>query len=112
MLISLSIFSQEDTVKLPFEIAKKIALDMEEKDRLQAVDKVNTLIIANLKEQNNTLFLQSENKSAQLALLRNSYSILQSQFEAAKAKKPKSNWFVWALATLAALGTGFIAGSI
>jgi hypothetical protein len=112
MLISSPIFSQNDTVKLPFEIAKKIALDLEEKDRLQSVQKVNTLIIANLKEQNSTLSLQSENKSTQLVLLRDSYNILKTQLEAEKAKKPGSNWLVWALATLAAFGGGFVLGVV
>lgn len=112
MLMCLPIFSQEDTVKLPFSIAKKIALDLVEKDRLQAVDLVNTLKISNLKEQVATYSSQSHSKTSQLKLLQDSYKILQSQYEAEKMKKPKNNWFMWALATIAAFGSGFVIGSL
>lgn len=109
MLLFLPIFSQSDTiVKLPFSVAKKIALDLVEKDRLEAVERVNVLQISNLKEQINSLEITVDKKDLQLGLLNKNITILDTQLEAEKMKKPKPQ-FLWYLLIAAA---GYIVGSL
>lgn len=93
MLIASSGISQEDTVKLPFSVAKKVALDLEELDRLKAVDKVNTLELAKYAQLTEGLQQISKDKSLQINLLQRSVELWKSQYEAEKAKKPKNT--VW-----------------
>jgi hypothetical protein len=113
MLIPLLCFSQEgigNKVILDFEIAKMIAFDLEEKDRLVIVDSVKTIQIQNLNKQVEVLEEVSGSKSTQISLLYDTNQILQSQLEAEKLNKPKSKWFTWVLAVIGAFGTGYILG--
>lgn len=110
MLIPFVSSSQDDTNKvvLDFEIAKLIALDLEELDRLVVVDSVNTIKIQNLNRQIVVLEEVSGSKSNQISLLYDTTQILKAQLEAEKLNKPKSKWVTWALAVVAAFGTGYI----
>jgi hypothetical protein len=112
-LTPLLLFSQDDTNKvvLDFDIAKLIALDLEEFDRLVVVDSINKIEIKNLNSQVGLLESAYSDKSSQIGLLSNTIQILNSQLEAEKLNKPKSNWFTWALAVIAAGGLGFVIGS-
>jgi len=69
-------------------------------------------MISSLKTENTALEKQSGFKSEQISLLQNSIAILESQYNAEKKKKPKANILIWILATIAAFGTGFIAGNL
>jgi hypothetical protein len=62
-------------------------------------------LVSNLKNE-------VSDKEMIVALTNKNYAILQTQYEAEKARKPRSNWFVWVLATIAAFGSGFVVGSI
>ena len=114
MLTVLVCTSQDDTNKvvLDFDIAKLVALDLEEKDRLVVVDSINKIEIKNLNSQIGLLEIAYNDKSSQIGLLSNTIQILNSQLEAEKLNKPKSNWFTWTLAVIAAAGTGFVIGSL
>ena len=114
MQIALVCTSQDDTNKvvLDFNIAKLVALDLEEKDRLVVVDSINKIEIKNLNSQVGLLESAYSDKSSQIGLLSNTIQILNSQLEAEKLNKPKSNWFTWALAVVAAGGAGFVIGSM
>ena len=116
MLTALGARSQNDTKKddpiiFPFWMVQEIALDLEDLDALRKVEIVNTLLIANLKEQISVHVQMNKIHTDQKALLQNTISILTTQYEAEKLKKPKSNWFVWMLATIAAFGGGFVVAS-
>lgn len=116
MLLSLGARSQNDTKKddpiiFPFWMVQEIALDLEDLDALRKVDMVNTLIISNLKQQLSDFMRMDKIHEEQKALLQNSISILRTQYEAEKLRKPKSNWFIWLLASIAAFGGGFVVAS-
>ena len=89
-------YSQTDTTKdtrpvtLPFWVATEIAVDLEEKDRLDRVVKVQVLGISNLQSQISTYELILTGKNASLELKDRFINILQTQYDALKeTKDPK-----------------------
>lgn len=111
MLIPFLCYSQDDTdnkVILDFEIAKLIALDLEEFDRLKQIDSLNIGFIGNLKEQITIFQEVSTSKTNQINLLQETKAILEAQLEAEKLNKPKSKWLNWMLAVIGAFGAGYI----
>jgi hypothetical protein len=104
--------SQNVTVNLPFEVAKMVALDLEELDRLREVEGIQNLQIETYKAQVWTLGEISREKSKQIELLKDNIQLLEVQLEAEKTSKPKLKRGPWILAVIGALGVGFIAGSI
>lgn len=112
MLIAWPSLSQNAIVKLPFDVAKKVALDLEELDRLREVEVIQDLQINNYKEQVWTLGEISREKSGQIALLNRNLQLIENQLEAEKASKPKLKRGPWILAVMGALGVGFMAGSM
>jgi hypothetical protein len=112
MWIALPLYSQEDTIKLPYSIAQRIAIDLEELDRVTEILQVNTLLISNLKLQNNNLEQQNEERTRQIELLQLNTKILEGQFKAEQLKKKNGGWFIWLLASVAAFGSGYVLGSL
>lgn len=116
MLIALgarsqSVTKKDDPISFPFWMVQEIALDLEDLDAFRKVEMVNSLIISNLKEQLSVLSKRDQLHVEQKELLQNTIDIIRNQYEAEKLKKPKSNWFVWLLATIAAFGSGFVVAS-
>lgn len=112
MLTVLPVLSQEDTVKLPYSIAKKAAIDLEELDRLKLMESINQLKLANYLNQLEIITQQSRNKSLQIEMLNHSLQLYKTQYAAEKARKPKSNWVTWTLAVIAAFGGGIVVGLV
>ena len=106
------VLSQEDTVKLPFSVAKQVALDLEELDRLRAVDKVNTLELAKYQELVKGLEQNVQDRTTQASLLERSIQLWKTQYESEKAKKPEDNTLAWILRCLSAAAVGFVIGVV
>ena len=67
-----------------------------------------------IENQNDQIvFLQLENSIDQKKYLKlqENYNILETQYEAEKAIKPKSKWWEYVLIGLASFATGFMVGS-
>jgi hypothetical protein len=105
-------FSQEDTkAHLDFEVAKKVALELVDYDRLREVDSLQRLSIYNLKTQISLLEDISNVKSEQIMYLENTQKILEMELKFARETPKKSNWLTWSLAVLGAFGTGYFIGT-
>ena len=109
-------YSSPDTsdirpVSFPFWMVREIALDLEEKSRLEAQQELleqeigtyNLLVLGLEKEKRNLVL--------QLELLGRNQQLLLSQLEATRKGKPEKP-IKWILRLIAALGTGFILGSL
>jgi len=110
MLIALPIFSQEDTVKLPISIAKKVALDLIELDELREVALVNNLIISKYKTSDGLQSSTIEDQKDQIELLKSNLKITEVQLTS--EKKKKTGVFKQILMVLGAVGIGYLAGSL
>ncbi len=98
-------------VSFPFWMVREIALDLEEKSRLEAQQgllevEIGTYsrLVQGLEKENGALELQLE-------LLEKNQQLLLLQVEAARNKRSGTS-LKWVLRILAALGTGFILGSL
>ncbi len=109
MLIAWPVLSQEDTVKLPFDIAKQVALDLVELDELRATDLINTIIISKYKSADQLQKQTISDQDQQLQLILKNLGITESQLKAEKAKKP--GWFRQFVILLAAGGVGYLIGA-
>ena len=109
-------YSSPDTsdirpVSFPFWMVREIALDLEEKSHLEAQQELleqeigtyNLLVLGLEKEKRNLVL--------QLELLGRNQQLLLSQLEATRKGKPEKP-IKWILRLIAALGTGFILGSL
>ena len=110
MLIALPIFSQEDTVKLPISIAKKVALDLIELDELREFTLVNNLIISKYKTSNILQQSTISDQINQIQLLQSSLKITEVQLTSEKKKKP--GLFKQILMIVGAAGVGYIIGTL
>jgi len=110
MLIALPIFSQEDTVKLPISIAKKVALDLIELDELREFTLVNNLIISKYKTSNILQQSTISDQINQIQLLQSNLKITEVQLNSEKKKKP--GLFKRILLVVAAAGVGYIIGAL
>ena len=110
MLIALPIFSQEDTVKLPISIAKKVALDLIELDELREFTLVNNLIISKYKTSNILQQSTISDQINQIQLLQSNLKITEVQLTSEKKKKP--GLFKQILMIVAAAGVGYIIGTL
>jgi len=110
MLIALPIFSQEDTVKLPISIAKKVAIDLIELDELREVTLVNNLIISKYKTSDGLQRNTIEDQKNQIELIKSNLKIAEVQLTS--EKKKKLGLFKQILMIVGAAGVGYILGSI
>ena len=109
MLTAWPALSQTDTVKLPFDIAKRVALDLVELDELRKIVAIDDLIINKYKESYSLQEQTIYNQKQQLQLLLKNIGITESQLKAEQERKP--GWFREFIFLLAAGGLGFIIGS-
>jgi len=110
MLIAWPVLSQEDTVKLPFDIAKRVALDLVELDELRQTDLINTLIIGKYKVSDGLQKQTISDQDQQIQLIFKNLGITETQLKAEKDKSP--GWFRQFLILLGAAGFGYLMGSI
>jgi len=109
MLTALPALSQEDTVKLPFDIAKRVALDLVELDELRATTLINTLIISKYKSADVLQEQTISDQEQQLQLIFKNLGITETQLKAEKDKKP--GWFKRFLILIGAAGVGYVIGA-
>ncbi len=123
VLTALQGFSQSDTnknkdsldtrpVTLPFWVAKEIALDLEEKDRLERIVTVQVSEISNLKGQISTYDLVLTGKNASIELKDRFISILEVQLESERAKKVSKYGFNDLLIDLGKVALGMLIGGL
>lgn len=117
MLTVLNSWSQivtKDTRPVTFYFweVQQIALDLEEKDRLQAVDAINTLRISALKQEINKFIDLDKHRVNQIQLKDKFISILNSQYEAEKVKKDDGYKFNDFLKDVGKVGLGAILGLV
>lgn len=99
-------------VTFPFWVVQEIAIDLEEKDRLHAVDQVNTLRISALYEQIDKYIILDQHKINQIELKDKFIRILQSQYDAEVAKKNDGYKFNDFLKDVGKVGFGVLLGLI
>lgn len=117
MLIVFSGWSQvvtKDTrpVTFPFWMVQEIALDLEEKDRLEMVDVINTLRISALNTEIDKWSALDKHKVNQIRLKDKFISILQSQYEAERVKKDYKYKFTDFLKDIGKVGIGAVLGFV
>ncbi len=110
MLIALPALSQEDTVKLPFHVAKRVALDLVELDELRQTGLIDNLIISKYKASDLLQKQTISDQEQQLKLLLKNLGITEVQLKAEQDKKP--GWFKRFLVLLGVGGLGYILGSL
>ena len=104
--------SQEDTIRLPFSVAKQVALDLEELDRLRAVDKVNSLELAKYRSLVEGLEKTIQDRETQVSLLHRSVQLRKTQYDSEKAKKPKFSFWQKVKIGCAGFLAGYLAAKI
>ena len=97
-------------VSFPFWMVREIALDLEEKFRLEVQQELLELEISTYSLLVQGLEKEKGNLELQLQLLEKNQQLLLTQVEARKNKKPEKS-LKWVLRLIAALGTGYILGS-
>ena len=112
MLTALAGYSQEDTVKLPFSVARQIALDLEELDGLRQLERVNSLELAKYERLTADLEQVVTDRGLQLNLLKENLKSLQVQLGSEKAKKPKKNTLSWIFRCAGVFAVGYLVGNI
>ena len=108
MLIAWPTLSQEDTVKLPFHIAKRVALDLVELDELRQTGLIDNLIISKYKASDLLQKQTISDQEQQLKLLLMNLGITETQLKAEQDKKP--GWFKQFIVLLGAAGVGYVIG--
>jgi len=112
MLTAWPTLSQEDTVRLSVKVARSVAIDLIDLDRLRASEPIYLSMISNYKGQINNLIDVSKLKTDQNFLLSRNIEILESQLVTEKSRKPKIKILPWILGIISAGGLGYILGSI
>ena len=110
MLTAWPALSQEDTVRLPFNIAKRVALDLVELDELRQITLVDNLIISKYKSSDLLQKQTISDQEQQLQLLLKNLGITEVQLKS--EKKKKAGLFKQILLILGAAGLGYVAGSL
>ena len=98
-------------VSFPFWMAREIALDLEEKDRLQQEVQLLWLEKETLARLVSALEQKDRNRLLQLELFEKNMGLLEIQLQAEK-KINKGDWITWILRVLGAFGAGFLLGRI
>ena len=99
-------------VSFPFWMAQAIALDLEEKDRLEQEVLLLGLEKEILEKLVNVLEQKDQDRLLQLELSGKNCKLLEVQLQAEREIKKEDSWMLWALRLLGALGAGFLLGRI
>lgn len=116
MLTVCEMRSQDTTdvrpVVFPFWMAREIALDLSEKERLEALAEVTDLQLLNYGILVEGLERQQDALGLQLVLERKRIGILELELKMERERKPGKGTFVWVLRLIGALGVGYFLGHI
>lgn len=93
-------------------MAREIALDLLEKERLEAAEKLWALELGTYKELVAGWERSGLQKDLQIKLLQEQQVLLATQLESEKIKKPRKDSFSWFMLLLGALGAGVLLGAI
>lgn len=93
-------------------MAQAIALDLEEKDRLEHEVRLLGLEKETLMHLVKGLEQKDRNRMLQLELSEKNNGLLEVQLQAAREIRKDDGWTLWALRLLGALGAGFLLGSL
>ena len=99
-------------VSFPFWMAKEIALDLSEKEQLESLQELSLKEIALLRTLTAGLEETSRHKSLQITLLETRIKTLEVSLQSASMKKPRDNLMHWLLRMAAALGVGYVLGTL
>ena len=102
--------TQNKQVCFPFWMARRIALDLEEKQRLEATARVTTRQLEALAALQTGTEKTARQKDLQLALLQKQVLLLEKRPK--KRPDPPNNSLLWALRLTAALVCGYLLGSL
>ncbi len=110
MLIAFNSYSQ-DTIQITIEQAKDAIVA--KKQNLTLNKKLMMLEngYANLEDHLRLMQEALDTEQMKFNLLQENYTILETQYDAEKAIKPKSKWWEFVLVGLGAFATGFMIGS-
>ena len=92
-------------------MVREIALDLKEKSRLEIQEELLELEIKTYKSLVQGLEEESRNMELQLKLMQKNQHLLLTQLKAENTRKPLQD-VKWVIRMIAALGTGFILGSL
>lgn len=98
-------------VTFPFWMAREIALDLEEKSRLEANEKITAIELATLTSLVKSLEKTNQTKDLQIELLRSSNALQQQQLTTSKLQKQYPGTFTWILRLIAAFSIGYVIGN-
>ena len=99
-------------VSFPFWMAQAIALDLEEKFRLEQEAQLLVLEKETLEHLVKGLKQKDQDRLLQLQLSDKNRKLLEVQLQAEREIKKEDGWMLWALRLLGALGAGFLLGRI
>ena len=99
-------------VSFPFWIVHQIALDLEEKSRLEQEVELLLLEKSSYRLLVTGLEQKDQERRLQLELLEKNQELLKVQLKAEEETKRGEPWLLWALRLLGALGAGFVLGRI
>ncbi|MBW2962321.1 hypothetical protein [Mesonia aestuariivivens] len=111
MLIAFNSYSQ-DTIQITIEQAKDAIVAKQQNRTLNKKLMMLESGYANLEDHLRLMQEALENEQMKFNLLQENYNILNTQYEAEKAIKPKSKWWEFVLLGLGAFGLGFTVGSL
>jgi len=97
-------------ISFPFWMVKAIALDLEEKSRLELENQLYALEMETYKGWITSLEENEKNRRSQLKLLEKNAALLQEQLRAEQQSEKGAGIFIWSLRLLGALGAGFVLG--
>lgn len=98
-------------VTFPFWMAKEIALDLEEKSRLETNEKITSLELATLTSLIESLEKSNQNRNLQIELLKSNNKLHQQQLTTSKLQKSNPGTFTWILRLMACFSLGYLIGN-
>ncbi|MGY5846599.1 hypothetical protein ACW6QP_04205 [Salegentibacter sp. HM20] len=102
----------EPYLSIPYWMAKQIALDLEDRARLMALENISAMEISTLRALITNLESSNAKQTLQISLLQENNLILTRQFQSCKSSKPGNNTFLWLLRLMGAVGVGVVLGRI
>lgn len=99
-------------VTFPFWMAREIALDLEEKSRLELEANISAMEISALNNLVAGLEKINSERLLQLDLVKDNSLLMELQLLSYRSAKPKNNTINWWLRLLGAFGLGYLIGKI
>ena len=97
-------------ISFPFWMVKAIALDLEEKERLEEETQILALEVETYRKLLASLEQKDRQRILQLGLLEKNLNLVQEQLRAERQSTKPDRTLTWLLRLLGALGAGFLLG--